>query len=426
MQLVQHNTSINVLLFVQMSSTHDYSMDAPSSALLSALDDISQHVDWADDAATLYKSIQDIYDQQSDETTEDLFRKVKEMEKYVTLDLERHFALGICRPPYYIQRLQLHLEGVQAMLLESSEGKSLDHLAAELQASFIEHGFCSSLEAIYDTEEADLRLQQLSNRLKKIESPEHDPSLALVELHSVVAAISGMQQAMTPANFDKMQSKFNSVHQRITALENNISSCNMKVDSQLFARFLAAEHLLRRNFVRALEKEDSTEVINAHVIHPGTRAWILDRVSRWLLKSKKKVFFLCGKQGSGKTALASTICKLHNHDVAARHFFSVRSGNSINNQTVGLILSISRDLCQVLPEYLNYLDDNVSEDVIENVAKESWIDAYEILLKWPLKALYGSDPHAPPEKRKLIVIDSLDEATFTEWTSLKQFFERFL
>lgn len=354
------------------------------------------------------------------------------MEKYITVDLERHVGLGLCRSPYYLSRTHDHLDKVQAMLNPEAEGhnekKHIDHLVAELQLMCVEYGFCSSMEAIYDTDEAELRLQQLSTRMQKLETTisSQDPSLILVELHNIIASLNGIQQAMTPANIAKMQKKFSALEERILKVENNLSSDNIRADSELFMKYLACHHLLKRPFLQAFHKVDPMEVINDHVIHPGTRGWILDRISRWVCKSQKKIYFLSGKQGAGKSALASAVCKLLNHSVIARHFFDVCHGSSLHNQTSGLVQSIAYDLCHVLPEYLNYLDDNLNEEAQSRI-ESSWESAYDVLLKKPLQALYGAGKGASSNaKRRLIVIDSLDEVTFSEWSNMKIFFQRFI
>ena len=334
--------------------------------------------------------------------------------------------------PYYLERISTHLRRSLDLVKEASDDgkREFDHLAAELQTTFTEYGFCQTIDAIYEIGEATQRLNQLSLKLDNIEkeaSGNADASISITELHDVIATQNGIQQAMTEANIAQMQSKFSNVNDRIEKLENNLSSATIKADSELFIQYLAAQHISNKPFVSEIYHCDSSDIINDHMIHPGTRAWYLEKLQRWLYKTEKRISFIGGKQGSGKTALSSAICKLHNHDVVARHFFDASTKDSTRNSLNGMIHQISHDLCLTVPEYLNYLDDKLSEKDVKAELSKSWKDSYELLLREPLQELYGVGKTASPNlKRKLIIIDGLDECKQDDWSDIKVFLSNFV
>jgi len=62
------------------------------------------------------------------------------------------------------------------------------------------------------------------------------------------------------------------------------------------------------------------------------------------------------KQGFGRTAITSAVCKRHGHEVIARYFFDANRGvGGLFNHVRGLIQSIVSDMLRSLPEYLDYV-----------------------------------------------------------------------
>ncbi len=382
-----------------------------------------------------FQSIERLYQATSGNPTlsdsaDDLRSKVKDLEKLLTVDLQRHIAVTNGRRPFYLDRIQMLLQKSLAEVTstESPEvSRSLDHLSAELQATFAEYGFCQTLEAIYDVDEATRHLEALSLKLAKVEQSARtgeEPGRCIAQIQGAVATQNGIQQAMTASNVAKLKAKFGAIERRIQTLENNITEANIRPDSDIFIRYLASQDLLRKPFVASIRASDSTESINGHMIHPGTRGWILEKIDRWLNKSEKRLFVLGGRQGTGKTALASAICKLHNHDVIASHFFS---SGGISNDANSLVQSLASDLCKTLPEYLNYLDDKFGSCDLTSRLSKTWKESYELLLKEPLQTLYGRGKPANPNlRRKLLVIDALDECKSQDWNELSSFIESFI
>lgn len=131
------------------------------------------------------------------------------------------------------------------------------------------------------------------------------------------------------------------------------------------------------------------------------REWLLDKIGDWI-KAKRgpKVFWIVGGPGSGKSALA---CRLgsKSREVGALHFcqHSDRTGGDPRD----VVRAIASDLSSQLPTYMNRLAATLN---LEEICKEaSAAVLFDKLITQPIQYL------PLPDRRILIVIDGLDEAT---------------
>ena len=364
--------------------------------------------------------------------------KMKELEKGLSLNLERHVSMKNANSPYYVVRMAQNLDKILTHIDANNDGRQFvestgvnrqfEHLSAELQALFTEYGFSKTYDAIYEVGEGAKKLDVLLQKLSAIEKKANDTdeSVVIGTINDVIASEHGIRQAMTDANLQKLESKFDALIAKIAQLESKFCAANIKVGSQVLTEYLAHQHLLRKAFVESIVQSDTFDVINSHMIHPGTRGWVLEAYERWQHSDKKRVFYLAGKQGAGKTAIAATVCKLYNYDVIANHFCSAEQGDVFMNEMNGVVQSIAAGLCRTMPEYLNWLDDKYgSQTQIPNLG--NWQNSYNALLKEPLQALYGVGKNvdltlAP----KIIIIDGLDEMRQSDWSEFKQFQTQFV
>ena len=190
---------------------------------------------------------------------------------------------------------------------------------------------------------------------------------------------------MTERDIERISPQVTGCRKRTTQLMSKYSS-RMAADCELYVSYAAAQSLLRSTFVSQLFRRDSTPEIEGHMIHPGTRSWLLERLQKWLRLGDNRVFVVSSKPGMGKTALSSAVCKLLNYDVVAKFFFRSDEGDTVDD----LVFAIASELCRTLPEYLNYLDDELSGVEIAVRLGGTWRDSFNVLLKGPLQALYGS------------------------------------
>ena len=419
-------------------------LEGYSSSLLSVITAKQGEIPWASDLGAVYQTLQQTYTTFSSsknipDSAKQLAFKVKELEKYVTVDIERHITMKNANPPYYLGRILNQLNTVLSTCSSNNNSGSFDdsttavraydHLVAELQATFNEYGFCDVVDAIYDIGEATKKLDALSLKLTKIEGQSNgiDPGVAIATLHDVQAMQNGIRQAMTEGNVMRMQSKFEQISRRVTSAEASFCSEYIQADSKVFLEYLGQQFLLRKPFVQTIFHSDSASVINDHMIVPGTRQWVLERIHRWLQSPGKRFYYIAGQQGTGKTALSTAVCKLYNYDIAACHFFDSSQGQCLHNSMNGLIQAIASGMCSTMPEYINWLDDKYGQTDLAAKLSTSWQESYKILLKEPIQDLYGIGKSASPHaKRRLIVIDGLDEMDPENYKSFKSFTTAFM
>ena len=374
----------------------------------------------------------------------EVHEKVRELERYLIIDLHRHIALRNGRSPYYLSRFHELLHKTQAIIgrvIPKVKGKSqydgsrhdlkdLDHIAAEFQTAFVEYGFCQCFEVLYNIEEANRRLDAIDVKLTSVERSlkAGDNIAAIVDLHDAIAQQHGVQQVLTEGNMLKIKRRYDDMTNRIARLENSLCKERLQNDSSILDNYTKMLTNMQREFVGLLFKSDPIDVINGNMIHPGTRAWLLERIHRFVYGSKKKIFYLGGKTGTGKTAMAATLCKLYGGDVIAEHFFNAHEGDSLVNHIDGLIQSIAADLCRSCPEYLEYLTEKYGDIGYGFRPKLAggWESLYNLLLKEPLTAIYGGGKSPPAGRRKIIVIDGLDECSQSEWADVKAFLTSYM
>jgi WD40 repeat protein/transposase-like protein len=131
------------------------------------------------------------------------------------------------------------------------------------------------------------------------------------------------------------------------------------------------------------------------------RQWVFDAIDKWLADpGAARIFWIAGKPGVGKTALAAWLC-YHRREIAAFHF--CRYNHKLRSDARRCVLSIAYQLGTQLPDYqarLNGLD-------LEQVASEP--DARTLFSSLVVEPLSANLPD--PGRTVVVLIDALDEAT---------------
>ncbi len=128
------------------------------------------------------------------------------------------------------------------------------------------------------------------------------------------------------------------------------------------------------------------------------REWVMKEVESWL-DGNRRVLWITGKAGIGKSALASWLCD-RRPEIAGSHYF--RYGNA-NRSDRRALTSLAYQLATQLPDYMNRLN----ASVIDTISAETTVyGLFERLFIEPL-----SHGFPVPERSVVLLIDALDEAT---------------
>ena len=158
---------------------------------------------------------------------------------------------------------------------------------------------------------------------------------------------------------------------------------------------------VQANLVNALQPLNFDAEIRPHLHRFIGREWVFERIDTWLASDKRpKVLWLTGRPGFGKTALAAWYC-YHRREVAAMHF--CRFGHTEKADPRRAVLSIAYQLSSQYPDYQTRLN-SLDLAALANTANAATL--FDVLI---VQQLPTTSPH--PERKALIVIDGLDEAT---------------
>ena len=143
--------------------------------------------------------------------------------------------------------------------------------------------------------------------------------------------------------------------------------------------------------------------VSQHLLRFTGRHWVVKELERWLALAdpRRRVFWITGEAGVGKSALAAWL-SAHRPEIAAFH--ACRYGNSDHVNPRKALSSIAYQLSTQVPGYQQPL--NASNlDALKGEVKARAV--FERLFVGPL----GGHLPAPPERPVVILIDALDEAT---------------
>lgn len=151
---------------------------------------------------------------------------------------------------------------------------------------------------------------------------------------------------------------------------------------------------------RALRPLEQPEM-SGHLQRFTGREWLIDKVRAWIAGDNvSRVFWITGGPGSGKSAFAAWLCA-NKREIAALHV--CRHGEHASADPRQVVRSIAWELTTQLPEYLGRLSMLPN---LEMICEEAGADTlFDKLILQPIHDL------PLPDRRILILIDGLDEAT---------------
>ncbi|HPB87584.1 MAG TPA: TIR domain-containing protein [Thermotogota bacterium] len=134
------------------------------------------------------------------------------------------------------------------------------------------------------------------------------------------------------------------------------------------------------------------------------REWVFKRIQEWLeTDTPKRVLWIKGKAGTGKTGLAIKICDQY-EQVVAHHL--CKAENQEKKKPENLVKSIAFQLSTQIPEYRERLLD--ARSGLEDTLSDYKDDPRTLFVKLIEEPLYGL--RMDPGVKKVIVIDAVDEA----------------
>lgn len=158
---------------------------------------------------------------------------------------------------------------------------------------------------------------------------------------------------------------------------------------------------VQANLINALQPLNFDAEIRPHLQRFIGREWVFERIDSWLASDDgPKVLWITGRPGFGKTALAAWYC-YHRREVAAMHF--CRFGHTEKADPRRAVMSIAYQLSSQYPDYQTRLN-SLDLAALANTANAATL--FDVLI---VQQLPTTSPH--PERKALIVIDGLDEAT---------------
>ena len=165
--------------------------------------------------------------------------------------------------------------------------------------------------------------------------------------------------------------------------------------------------------VKELPKDKGRKYIEEkkNLYHTKTRLWVFKEVRKWLELEinefqKKKVFWITGSAGTGKTVISAKLEDVLDEGVVIAYHFC-RYDLPKKNSSIQILLSLGK----LISKNLNFEEPHVKEEDINN----NNIDiVFHEMLEKPLKKLRKSKP----SPRKVIILDALDEI---ESASLQEF-----
>ena len=227
----------------------------------------------------------------------------------------------------------------------------------------------------------------------------------IVESNTFLKSLSG-RNAVVNGVFAKQLSD------EMVALTDQLKGCRMDMDG-IIASFAAVLSEKRRVSGLLGHPDIFTSDIERHIahFHAGSREWMFSLVTEWLLSDKaKRVFWLKGGAGMGKSAFAATLVKRLQADKSFLAAFFCRYGDSERSTPYAILKSIAAQCAEFIKGARQYFA--AAFEALKLNGCNDFIKLAEMILLKPLQE-YSATLGSVVMKPMVILIDALDEVGAT-------------
>jgi hypothetical protein len=142
---------------------------------------------------------------------------------------------------------------------------------------------------------------------------------------------------------------------------------------------------------------------------PGTRQSVVRACQTFLSDPSRRLFWICGDAGVGKSVISAMLCDVYGDSVAGFHYCLHNSAERRDPKRV--LMSLAFQLSTRLSAYRANLEKVLQQgDASADLKGMSVLDLFGKLLVQPLKGVELGDEKGRPEGGLVFVIDALDES----------------
>jgi hypothetical protein len=143
---------------------------------------------------------------------------------------------------------------------------------------------------------------------------------------------------------------------------------------------------------------------------PDTRTDVLEQITDWAADhTGKRIFWLCGKAGTGKSTISRTVAQKLDEDGLLGASFFFKRGRADRSHAKLLFPTIARQLADLFPDVSRAIAASLDQDSL--LCDRYLSTQFEGLLLQPLQSV---DPDSLPSAGVVVVIDALDECDNSE------------
>jgi hypothetical protein len=194
--------------------------------------------------------------------------------------------------------------------------------------------------------------------------------------------------------------------------------CDSRINLEVQLRNLDEIYHLHKSVLRSQEKVDLGKLRTAEEATydslaegelsrclPNTRIDLLEQIAGWTAdQASKRIFWLCGKAGTGKSTISRTVAQKLNDDGLLGASFFFKRGRADRSHAKLLFPTIVQQLADLFPNITHAIAAALDQDSL--LCDKYLTTQFERLLLQPLQSIA---PRSLPSAGVVLVIDALDE-----------------